>query len=70
MYQVHISYDKVQDYWWESAFEGEARINVQKIDCSRPMHELDQEAQAKIAQMLFDEDQKRKGLPTTEEKVG
>ena len=33
------------------------------------MDELDEEAQAKINQMMFDERQKRMGLPTSEEQV-
>ncbi len=59
----------MEEFWWSAAFKGEKEIDVQKIDASRPMSELDEEAQAKIAQMLFDQEQKRKGLPTTEEKV-
>uniref|UniRef100_A0A5K3EEV5 CS domain-containing protein n=1 Tax=Mesocestoides corti TaxID=53468 RepID=A0A5K3EEV5_MESCO len=66
---VSISLDKVDEYWWEAAFVGEDKINVQEIDCSRPMHELDEESQGKIAQMLYDQEQKRLGLPTTEEKL-
>ncbi|KAM7542969.1 hypothetical protein Aperf_G00000017295 [Anoplocephala perfoliata] len=62
-----ISLDKVMEYWWDSAFEGEEKINVQEIDCSQPIHELDEEAQGKIAQLLFDQHQKRLGLPTSEE---
>ena len=42
---------------------------MQNIDASRPMEDLDEETQAKIAQMMFDQEQKRKGLPTTEDKV-
>ena len=64
-----MSLDKVDEYWWEAAFEGETRINVQEIDCSRPLHELDEEAQGKIAQLIYDQEQKRRGLPTTEEAV-
>nr|CDS25636.1 NudC domain containing protein 3 [Hymenolepis microstoma] len=62
-----ISLDKVREFWWDSAFEDEEKINVQEIDCSQPIHELDEEAQGKIAQLLFDQEQKRKGLATSEE---
>ncbi|KAL7059702.1 hypothetical protein AAHC03_013499 [Spirometra sp. Aus1] len=65
---ILINLDKVSELWWEAAFVDEEKIDVQKIDCSRPMHELDDESQAKIAQMLFDQEQKRLGLPTSEEK--
>ncbi len=33
------------------------------------MHELDEEAQGKIAQMLYDQQQKRIGKPTSEQQV-
>ncbi|CAL8102561.1 unnamed protein product [Calicophoron daubneyi] len=65
--QLQICLDKVQERWWEAAFEGEDKINTRKIDCSRPMHELDEEAQAKIQQLMYDEQRKRQGLPTSEE---
>ncbi|KAA0189868.1 NudC domain-containing protein 3 [Fasciolopsis buskii] len=64
---IHFCLDKVQERWWEAAFEGEDKINTRKIDCSRPMHELDEEAQAKIQQLLYDEQCKRRGLPTSEQ---
>ncbi|THD21251.1 NudC domain-containing protein 3 [Fasciola hepatica] len=65
--QIHFCLDKVQERWWEAAFEGEDKINTRKIDCSRPMHELDEEAQAKIQQLMYDEQCKRRGLPTSEQ---
>ena len=33
------------------------------------MHELDDASQGKIAQLIYDQEQKRRGLPTSEEKV-
>ncbi|VDP89997.1 unnamed protein product [Echinostoma caproni] len=65
--QIHFCLDKAQERWWEAAFEGEDKINTRKIDCSRPMHELDEEAQAKIQQLMYDEQCKRQGLPTSEQ---
>lgn len=64
---IHFCLDKVQERWWEAAFEGEDKINTRKIDCSRPMHELDEEAQAKIHQLMYDERCKRQGLPTSDQ---
>ncbi|OON23790.1 CS domain protein [Opisthorchis viverrini] len=66
--QVQFCLDKVEERWWDAAFEGEDKINTRKIDCSRPMHELDEESQAKIHQLMYDQECKRKGLPTSEEK--
>ncbi|KAH8864788.1 NudC domain-containing protein 3 [Schistosoma japonicum] len=65
--QIHLCLDKIQERWWEAAFDGEDKINTRKIDCSRPMHELDDEAQAKIQQLMYDEQRKRQGLLTSEQ---
>merc|ERR1719334_2291005 len=64
---VHLSLEKQQERWWEAVLEAEPRISVRKIDASRPMTDLDQEAQAKIDQMMYDDHQKKLGKPTSEE---
>ena len=61
--------DKKQERWWEAVLTSEPTINVRKIDASRPMTDLDDEAQAKIEEMMFNERQKKMGLPQTHEKV-
>nr|CAH8846032.1 unnamed protein product [Trichobilharzia regenti] len=65
--QIHLCLDKVQERWWVAAFVGEDKINPRKIDCRRPIHELEPEAQAKIQQLMYDEHRKRQGLPTSEQ---
>ncbi|KAK3600872.1 hypothetical protein CHS0354_019219 [Potamilus streckersoni] len=64
---VHISMEKKQERWWEGLLTSEPKINVRSIDCSRPMSDLDDEAQAKIEEMMYNEQQKRSGLPQTHE---
>lgn len=64
---VHINLEKKQERWWERIFVGESGINTRKIDCSRPMTDLDDEAQAKIEEMMFNQRQKQLGLPQSHE---
>ncbi|XP_059179649.1 nudC domain-containing protein 3-like isoform X2 [Physella acuta] len=64
---VHINLEKRQERWWENVFVGEPKINTQKIDCSRPMTDLDDEAQAKIEEMMYNQRQKQLGLPQSHE---
>ncbi|ESP03847.1 hypothetical protein LOTGIDRAFT_110519 [Lottia gigantea] len=64
---IHINLEKKEERWWESLVVSEPKINVRKIDCSRPMTDLDQEAQSKIGEMMFNEQQKRLGLPQSHE---
>lgn len=62
--------EKREERWWESVLTSEEKISVRKIDASRPMTDLDDEAQAKIAEMMYNEQQKRMGKPTSQEQVG
>lgn len=64
---VHINLEKREERWWESVLTSEEKISVRKIDASRPMTDLDDEAQAKIAEMMYNEQQKRMGKPTSQE---
>lgn len=50
-------------------FTEEPKINTRKIDCSRPMTDLDDEAQAKIEEMMYNQRQKQLGLPQSHEQV-
>ena len=68
-YILQINLEKVQERWWENLLENEAKINVRKIDASRPMSDLDPEAQAKIEEMMYNDRQKKLGLPQTHEQV-
>lgn len=49
--------------------QNEEKIDLKKIQPEKPLEDLDQESQAKIKQMMYDEKQKRLGLPTSEEQV-
>lgn len=64
-----INLEKVQERWWEAVLENEPKINVRQIDASRPYTDLDEESQAKISEMMYNEQQKRLGLPQSHEKV-
>lgn len=65
---IHINLEKVQERWWEAVLVDEPKINVRKIDPSRPITDLDDEAQAKIEELMYNEQQKRLGLPQSHEK--
>lgn len=62
---IFINLEKIQERWWEALLEGEPTIDVQKIDNSQPFEELDQEAQAKIDELMYNQHQKILGKPTS-----
>ncbi|OWF52731.1 NudC domain-containing protein 3 [Mizuhopecten yessoensis] len=65
---IHVNLEKKEERWWEALLVSETKINVRKIDASRPMSDLDDEAQAKIGEMMYNDRQKKLGLPTSDEK--
>ncbi|XP_055322247.1 nudC domain-containing protein 3 [Sitodiplosis mosellana] len=65
--KLNISVDKTKEIWWKKLFQHESEIDTKKIDCSRQMNELSDETQAQINQIQFDEQQKLKGQPTSDQ---
>ncbi|WAQ96656.1 NUDC3-like protein [Mya arenaria] len=64
---VQVTLEKREERWWEALLDGEEKISVRKIDASRPMTDLDDEAQAKIEEMMYNDRRKKMGLPTSQE---
>lgn len=64
---VHLYLEKVQERWWDAVFVNEPKINVREIDCSRPMSDLKEDEQMKIQELMYNERQKRMGLPQSHE---
>lgn len=69
MLTFKIYLEKLQERWWENLLVNEEKLDLKNINPEKPLEELDQESQAKIKQMMYDEQQKRMGLPTSEEQV-
>lgn len=66
---LQINLEKKQERWWENAFVDEPKIDTQKIEASVPMEHLDEGAQSVIDKLMYDEEQKRRGLPTSDQQV-
>jgi len=60
---INISLQKTQERWWRSLFEGETQIDMTQIEAEKPMEDLSQEEQMKVQELMWQEEQKRKGLP-------
>ena len=69
LFQLQVNLEKIQERWWEALLTDEPKISVRKIDPSRPVTDLDDEAQAKISEMMYNEHQKRLGKPQSHEQV-
>lgn len=63
--QIHL--DKCREMWWDCLVTAENRLDLSKLDCSRPFEDLPEEAQAKIEELGWNQERKRLGLPTSDE---
>ena len=46
---------------------GSSEIDTTKVDSTRQVYDYDDETQGAIRKIMFDQDQKRKGMPTSDE---
>ncbi|KAJ8727979.1 hypothetical protein PYW08_016364 [Mythimna loreyi] len=59
--------DKVQERWWNKLLTSEEPIDLDKIDCSRPLDDLPEDHVAKVREMQWNQERKMQGLPTSDE---
>jgi len=50
-------------------FPSEPKINTQEIEASVPIDSLDTQARSAVDQLVYDEQQKQQGLPTSKQQV-
>ncbi|XP_035432937.2 nudC domain-containing protein 3 [Spodoptera frugiperda] len=59
--------EKVQERWWNRLLNSEPPIDLDKIDCSRPLDDLPEDHVAKVRELQWNQERKMKGLPTSDE---
>ncbi|KAL3273672.1 hypothetical protein HHI36_015102 [Cryptolaemus montrouzieri] len=63
--QLHL--EKFKEIWWDCCLSTEPKLDISKIECTKPLEDLPEEAQAKIQELQWNQEQKRLGLPTSVE---
>jgi len=59
--------DKIVETWWKSIIPGHPEIDPTAVDSTLPVDAYDPDTQAAIRKVMFDQQQKAQGLPTSEE---
>ena len=59
--------EKANEIIWKSAFKGGKEIDTKTVDNSKRIEEFDSETQAALNKIVYEQNRKRNGLPTTEE---
>ena len=67
---IVVTLDKVVKTWWENLVEGGPKIDTSKVDSTMRVDEYDETTQASIRKIMFDQAQKRKGLPSSDDILG
>ncbi|XP_012283179.1 nudC domain-containing protein 3 isoform X2 [Orussus abietinus] len=64
---INIHLEKASERWWEAFIEGEPKIELNKIDCSRNLEDLSSTEQMKIQELMWNHQQKLLGKPTSDQ---
>jgi N-terminal conserved domain of Nudc./CS domain len=65
-----VTLHKAIPTFWKSVLVGDEEIDTTLVDSRRHIDEYDVETQAKLRKIMFDEQQLRRGLPTSDEILG
>jgi hypothetical protein len=58
---------KLTEVIWSAAFKGHKEIDTKKVDNSKRIDEFDNDTQAALNKIVYEQNRKKQGLPTTEE---
>merc|ERR1712070_893477 len=64
---INIVFEKAYEAIWKTVVLGDKEIDPKTVDNSKKIEEFDLETQGHLQKVLYEQERKRQGLPTTEE---
>jgi HSP20 family molecular chaperone IbpA len=65
-----MTLDKLKKTFWETVIDGDDKIDTSLIDLRLHISEYDESTQAQIRKVIFDQNQERRGLKTSDQILG
>ena len=65
-----LTLDKLKKTFWDTVIEGDEKIDTDLVDSKRHISEYDDATQGQIRKIIFDQNQERRGLKTSDEILG
>ena len=64
---LNINFEKSSEVIWKTVITGDSEIDTKKVDNAKNLSEFDHETQGHLRKVLYEQERKKMGLPTTEE---
>ena len=64
---LNLNLEKAYEAIWKNVLIGDPEIDTTKVDNSKRIDEFDTETQGHLQKVMYEQERKRRGLPTTEE---
>lgn len=64
---INITFEKAYEAIWKTVILGDQEIDPKTVDNSKRIEEFDLETQGHLQKVLYEQERKRQGLPTTDE---
>ncbi|EER16044.1 nuclear distribution protein C, putative [Perkinsus marinus ATCC 50983] len=62
-----LSLDKAVHTWWKCVLRGDDQIDTSKVESTKALSQLDDSSQGAVRKILFDQNQKAQGKPTSDQ---
>lgn len=64
---LNVTFEKAYEAIWKTVIVGDKEIDTKTVDNSKKLEEFDLETQGHLQKVLYEQERKRMGLPTTDE---